>query len=308
MTNVRNALFPLLVWGLASLAFGPIHGEDKLDAEAIALMQAVEKTRTQAKPFRVKGKYLQKVHGKVVSENDFEVAFDEGKYRVQVKYPIPDASEITATSIFDGVRFLSYDPICDPDDKTIFDPSHEQDCMFFDPRLIGVSRSLCTYARISDYFSFHHASLVELVGVEEIAGSLARIVTITERSGQEVQFWIDATNSYRIIKHSVVYPIKRGGSDSKSVTESEFWPRMADEWLPRRVRIVTYETDERTRITDEETLEFGKPLRPAHISPDTWTLKGLGMPPDRIVLNPQTKKRIGYWDGEKLMLDPVGKP
>jgi hypothetical protein len=310
MKRVRTALVPLLVWGVATFAVGSIGGEDKLDPDAISLMQSVEKARTQTQPFRVKGKYLQKYRGELISQCDFEVAFDQGKYRVQVKYPIPEASEIIATSIFDGAQFLSYDPITDddPEDKTIFDPAREQSCMFFDPRLIGISRSLCTDSRFSPYLSFHSASLVKLGGADEITGSAAKIVTINERSGRQVQFWIDSEKSFRVVKHSVVYPIERGGSDSKTVTESEFWAGAADEWFPRKVRMVTYETDEETRITSEQVLEFGRPLRPAHISPDTWTLKGLGMPPDRIVLNPQTKMRIGYWDGEKLTLDPVEKP
>lgn len=303
---MRNVFIVSLILGLISTVHRFACAAELLDPAAIEILKKVELSRTETKPFRLKGSYSTTDRGDEASDQwNIEMAYDEGKYWVQAVQP-GRRRKLICTSVFDGKQFLAYDNIDSEmkDGGAIFDPTQQRPVYAIDPRALGISRGFAADSNLSQCLNFHSATRVQVIGSEMIAGAVVKIVGVTEQSGREIRYWIDVTKSFRVVKYSVAHP-RRGGTPQTTISESEFWPGESDEWIPRKIRIASYDTDEASHMMRETVVEFGRPLRPAHVSPETWTLKGLGMPVGRPVIAPKTKLRIGYWDGENLTRDPM---
>lgn len=310
MINVR-ATFGLLLWGIASLVGGPAWGGEQLDPEAAARIQAMEKSRAETKPLRLKGKILQTIPVKDAAEHEIEVAYEDGKSRICVN------GEPASTVIFDGKQLL-----CFNGREISFSPSGVSLTPFFlltfNPRVIGVNEigeMLPSRQKVSASFTAEMKQLntmrdvATFNGIKEIDGVKVAELAIVSTSALgkiEANYWIDATNSGRVYKHSRLVVIPQAKVNQRSVVESEFWPSDSNGWLPRKTKLTVFDRGGGDQVIFERIVQFGKPLKADRLAADTWTLKGLRLPIGKSIVDLRPGTGVNcHWDGENLVREPA---
>ncbi len=262
--------------------------------DAMGILRGLENTRTDAKPFRVKGVFLRVIPG-AEQERSFAVEYEKGKYRI--------ASEGKAKSVvvFDGTQLFSYDG---KDSAVITTVDRRVSSgLAFDPRSLGISTGLYSDLTLEKNIAYHSGTDVSFGGPKvNTRGSKAVTIELTDQYSQRIRFDVQPNSPFRVHYYSKTIPLSDGGGIfSVYVTETEYWPDDADGWLPRKLVMYSLPEGKPKQRVDEAVVEFEKPEFVSGFDPETWTEKGLSMPFGQPLADLRIKQRVGYWNGIELV-------
>ncbi len=173
----------------------------------------------------------------------------------------------------------------------------ENGIYLFDPRALGLDRYLHHGTTLDEILggatSPDPKTKLTLVGEETVGGERCWRVRV-ERQEAVRELWIQGSNGFRLLRYSADYPLE------KSVLTSSYDSKGL--MLPSLVTIER--SDENGNLNSRMTLRVLDQSFDEAVSPETFTLKNLGMPIGQMVTEQREHLNfLGYWDGDKLTPD-----
>lgn len=274
----------ITVTGAARLCYGQA-GRATTDDRALALLRAVEAARLDpdfsSGTLNLMAAYKE---GTVDSTHRFAVSFDDIRRRfLQTDGPVRRGAIINEEDSirFDGVNSCTLDA-----------PVKVTSDYCFDPRILGATANFSERQTVERCFPYREAKAVTFVGLERFKDLDLSHLQVEDVYGQRHDYWIEDSEWYPV--HKYEFRVK----ETALRTECTSTYRGACP-IPVDVQLITY--NERngdvvgTRRFILEDEKYGEMF-----SPETWGLSGLNMKVGTTVSDLRLKKRIGYWDGEKL--------
>ncbi len=197
------------------------------------------------------------------------------------------AFEARVVSIHDGTSLMSYrENDGKSEGATLEDPSHGSTYHNFDPRTLGLSVNASPRGSVEGCLMLTHAKEVRLIGREYLDGAPSWRVRVSNATGDEVDFWMDAARPVRVLK--VAFRGQEAVSTYDDASPGDPIPRVvvATQHAP------TYESRSHVRLSD---VRYGAP-----VDAKTFTLAGLSMAVGTPVSNGRLRRRVGYWTGKGL--------
>ncbi len=182
------------------------------------------------------------------------------------------------------------------DSVTIRSVDDQNPSLFFDPRLLGITTTYWWNETLKGELPYHDGTEMQTVGAEEINGRSCWHVSIIDVHDQRRDLWIDDENGYRVYRSEFSIPgFKRNSTTPIYSGDTESLPtRVITEYfdargLPKTHRRIV------TVLDTEPNVEFADV---------TWGYESLELPIGVPVADLRAKRRLGYWDGSGLALNP----
>ena len=258
--------------------------------DPITLLKGVESAREQIPPSRliIKSRYIFLASPSEIITNGGEYLVIFNRERRYFKLITGDPAIQT---LFTGSEAIVYDgtPMVE-----IRNLDMQKTEYLFDPRIIGITFWYGWKDTIHGCLSLgDQASKIELIGKEQIDNKDVWHIRLTKENDPYLvrDFWIDDKNNFRVYQCKDCFS---NGTNlecniSKSYYESEEYP-----WLPSRVEIEIH-NDIKQRI---QVLKGTANLK---IPENQWSLAGMEIPKNIEVTDIRVLRRIGYWDGKRLI-------
>ena len=200
------------------------------------------------------------------------------------------AFEARVVSIHDGTLLMSHrENDGRSEGATLEDPSRGSTYHNFDPRTLGLSVNISTEGSVEGCLMLTHAKEVRLIGREYLDGAPSWRVRVSNATGDEVDFWMDAARPERVLK------VASRGQEAVSTYDDA----PPGDPIPRVVvatqHAPTYEYRSRVRLSD---VQYGAP-----VDAKTFTLAGLSMAVGTPVVDVRVHRQVGYWTGKGLSED-----
>ena len=232
---------------------------------------------------------LKTVYHSELNHNEFAdtVEFDgELRYFIRTS-TIPTRPEYIR-AVFNGTEVLLYNNTF----VSIYNISGNGPGALYDPRTLGITGALTWDQTIKQCFPYQFSAKLETIGPEEIEGAPTWHVRMTYHDGTVLDWWIDAQHNFRVLRRD-------GKWQAGSRTVKSWYENPDYRWLPSRVVTEDFGSNggivSRTEIT---MLEAKANLR---IPKKTWTLEGLGLPPNTRIVDTRSNIVLGYWVGNRIM-------
>ncbi len=257
------------------------------NARAIALLKGVEQERLKCTRYRICYTEHRAEEGKTVQQI---VDFEDGKIR----------KEHLKNEVFHGMMSLFLGDIVyvrthyDGNDVGLVRPDsiHASGAGIYDARMLGLTDSMYLMKNIRNcllYESRDHFS----VKTSQRDGKNVNIVTCIDRD-DTWEFFIEEP-AFKVLKVRLTAPTCHIEVTSEYSNPS---------FLPFPTKVKIFRTDGDTVLFDKNitvtSVEF-----PAAFPPETFTIASFNLPLNSTVSDYRISRRIGFWDGEKLVDDPV---
>ena len=257
------------------------------DSKATALLKGVANERLKQNRFQIRYEEIRREEGKAAIQI---VDFDNGKIR---KEHLPNDKFHGMMSLFLGdivyVR-TSYDA----NSVELVAPTsiHASGADIYDPRLLGLTDMMNLGTTIEDCLGF---SSGKNFTVEPVTLDGKSVHLVTWEEGDNLwEFYIEEPG-FRVLKNTV----KDAFLDIQIDCE---YSNPALGPFPSKVTILRKIKNEirfdRTITVQEFKVQKSSP-------PETFTLASLNLPLNAMVTDYRINRLVGYWDGEKLVDDPV---
>jgi hypothetical protein len=167
----------------------------------------------------------------------------------------------------------------------------------YDPRILGLVDLPSANKTVKECMCYEIYTEQSLVGRETINGINVWHVRCTQTGLATADFWIEEP-SFRIHRKQVE-TLEAGRL--KVVIDSKFDSKSVGPF-PSEFHIQRFEQNKQVfnRIVHITEIVHGKP-----ISPERFTLASMNLPLNTDVIDYRIHRRIGFWDGEKLVKKPV---
>jgi hypothetical protein len=259
------------------------------EAEALNLLKAVENERMKYNCFHISYTEQRIDEGGIMVKQD--VDFDHGKIR---KFHLKTERFSGWAEILNGDEFYRY--TFGEHEDVMLAASNSEEAKYtgiYDPRILGLTdfpippatvKSCLLYGRLRGFT------------VEDTVLDGRKIKRVSINNNDEKKHWdIYITEpGFKLIKKIYSSP-----TINVSITNKYDNPKLGP--FPSEVKILR--TDEGNivynrviNITDFEKKTF---------APDTFSYKAMNLPINTAVIDYRIHKRLGYWDGEKLVDNPV---
>lgn len=260
--------------------------------DPVAILRAVEKARMALPPMRI-AMEMEYRSDRVQNRTTLEIDFAGDRRRFRGTRDV--GSEFC--TIFDGKQVLVYRK--DAESAVIRDPADSTADTCFDPRILGIDRSFSWRSTVESSLAYRNSDEVTLVGREEIDNVPVFRLRLVDALGQQRDFWIADREGYPVYR----FAYEVGGVREVVTSQYAEAERGGHAVLPVRVECKHYIRGNlaSSRIVKIRAVELDMPI-PA----ETWTLVGLGLPVGTPVSDLRIKRRIGYWDGNRLVEDWLG--
>jgi hypothetical protein len=269
-------------------------------ARAYALRKGVEQERLKVDCFSIR--YTE--HRAETNQTaEHVVDFDRGKIRREI---LPsDDSFVCIKSIFLGDCMYVKHGMKPNDSVGLCDPTsaHAYGADTYDPRLLGIA---AVQNHTTDIGSCLSLSTAREFNVEKTMLSDKEVYRVFYQGKNAVhgyeerwEFFIEETG-FRILKILVEYPYGLETVESE-YTNPKFFP------FPTKIRIVRKEgkPNEEKIVVWDRTFTVTDVKFKKSFPPETFTLASLNLQLNTTVSDHRIKRRLGYWDGEKLVNDFV---
>jgi hypothetical protein len=160
-----------------------------------------------------------------------------------------------------------------------------------DPRLLGIG-DVTISSTFETQLPYQTAKEIKLDGAEDLLGISTYHVSLKPHPEVEFHYWVEESKGFRL--HRFEYR----ASYRVAVTESTF---SGDGPIPSRVTTKTYLHDK--RLSREQLLEVRHAEPNVSVDPNVGKIESLGIPAGTEINDERILKRIGYWDGEKVVDD-----
>ncbi len=221
------------------------------------------------------------------TDHEFVVLFSRERRCFWITNGEPDAR-----MFFDGSAVTKYEG---GNSAVIRDLDTGTSDYLFDPRLLGITTSYSWSETVSQAVPCQTAARLDLVGQEEIRGNLAWHVYGLMRAGWEFHFWIDDRNGFRVYRYS------EQATNGDCASAESFYEHGSYPYLPSRIEGVASNAVGRLRYKRQILISNGEAN--VRIPATTWTLAGLRLPPETSVVDLRIQRRLGYWDGKRLVAE-----
>jgi hypothetical protein len=161
----------------------------------------------------------------------------------------------------------------------------------FDPKLLGLCRGPFSASTLQNELSVENIQSATRDSVIMDDGVRNQRIVVTNAEGHELTFWIDLENDFRVLKYERYSP-----NISREVVVSLYSNDFAKGILPYKV-IATGENQIDGRIHKLDYLLSNFNI----ISNQPLSLLDMDLPVGVAYRDVRMLKRIGYWDGEKLV-------
>jgi len=254
--------------------------------DPMTLLKGVESAREQIPPSRLlMRKYVQTTI--VTNDYYYLVLFDREKRYFKRTNNLPVHTMFNGSEVIISQQMNNYGYLVE-----IRNLDMRTADSLFDPRILGIDASLGWTDTIQSCLLINQDVKVELIGKEQIDNKDVWHIRITSESHSVIRdLWIDDKNNFRVYQYKDCFGDKTNliCSIAKSYYENEEYP-----WLPSRVEINVYNgTKYNIQILKGETI--------VKIPETQWTLAGMEIPKNTPVNDDRILRRIGYWDGKRLI-------
>ncbi|MCL2006280.1 MAG: hypothetical protein FWG73_08995 [Planctomycetaceae bacterium] len=262
------------------------------NAKALALLKGVEKERLQYDSFHIRYEEHRPAEEQTIEQI---VDFDKGKIR---KNHFFNDSPSGKRSILLEDKMYS---MTSHDDRHVAIVEHQSNNAYaaeiYDPRILGLADMMNHRIDVRDCLLYTGRSNFS-VSRENLDG---RPVFVVEcRDGADNGFahfklYIEEPG-FRLIKKTVESEF---GSVyiSNDYSERKFLP------FPTKTRI--YRTDADGNVVFDQHFTVKEFQTKRSFPPETFTLAGLNPPLNSDIVDYRSSRRLGYWDGEKIVDNPV---
>lgn len=213
------------------------------------------------------------------NDRDAFVAAGHGKWR-----------EDHIRSIWDGNNFSQYGESLGASFRSHSGGTPE---FVIDPRLLGLIDSHFVLATLADSLPYRVAKTISVVGDERVDGHLCWHVRLIYPDKIEHHYWIEDQEEFRV--HRAV-----NNDGFRTITIESHYDASVVKQLP--VRETTREVRE-GRVVNEVIITVNEATLGVEIAPSTFTWASMGMPAGEAVSDERIGRRLGYWDGEKVVED-----
>jgi RNA polymerase sigma factor (sigma-70 family) len=190
-------------------------------------------------------------------------------------------------TFYDGQAVTDYWETGSLHPRTAINKPGQSGVFIFDPRCLGISTALHDEQKVDNCLPYKDAKAVTLVGKESVDGNAAWHIRLQTTYDWNLDYWIDALHSTRVLKHQA----------NGNIALSRFSDSDLKDPLPIEVRNIDY----RDGVARYEKRFVRRSTRyNAPIDPVNWTLDGLHMKIGTDVSDSRNHRRIGYWTGAGL--------
>jgi len=263
-------------------------------AKALALLKGVEQERLKYDCFHIRYEEHRAEEGKTVEQL---VDFDKGKIR---KMHLPDGSFTGMKSIL-LEDYMYTTTSYDAKTATIvpLGSIHAVGADVYDPRLLGLADMLSHDYDIAICLLYGNRSNFS-VSRGELDGRPVYIVECRDGEGNSFapthwRLYIEEPG-FRLLRRTVETQFSRIQIDN-DYSNQKFLP------FPTKTHVYRVRTDGEVVFDRHITVKDVQIKK--SFPPDTFTLAGLDLPLNADVLDYRISRRVGYWDGEKLVDNPV---
>lgn len=164
----------------------------------------------------------------------------------------------------------------------------------FNPRLLGICMGPFENSSMSNSFRSKDQTKLSWEMVELNSIRLCKVVII-DYDGTELSFWVEPERAFRVHKYEYLSP-----GLQHEIVSSEFDESFCKGLLPCKIDSV------RERLVAGSSYK-NKRILSNYVegAPSRLGLEDMGLTPGMPVSDIRIKKRIGYWDGTKLVESPV---
>ncbi len=259
--------------------------EDTSTPDAKMLLQGVEAARLEVPASRLKLR-TEYMH----SNYTFNVDFDDARRRSW----ITSHNTTSTRMVLSGSTVTHFDG---KDSVTFHDINDQNGSLFFDPRLLGITTTYWWNESLAKELPSGDGISLRTIGEEEVDGNKCWHVTVVDSYEQQRDLWIDDRNGFRVYRSDFSIPgLKRNSTIS---TYSDDDPQA----LPTFVRTDYYDAIGNKK-TPSRTIAVLETETDVQFDDDTWSYASLDLPIGVPVVDLRTKRRLGYWDGSGLSLNP----
>jgi hypothetical protein len=261
---------------------------------ALALLKGVEHTRLQYEPIQVE--FVTQYTG----DADFgarsirTIAVVQGNKRFLEEFPVGNDSFPGCVTILNNGEVNQFRRSnASSVNRYDFTTAIRRANIVYDPRIIGLVSLPTADKTVQMCLCYKTYPDVELVGQEEVNDVNVWHVRCN-RDDAHADFWVEEP-SFRV--HRVV--IDTGQMNLK--VESKFDSQSVGPF-PSEVAIERFE---RGKQVFNRLIKISKILHGQDLSEGLFTLQSMNLPLNTDVIDYRILRRLGYWDGEKLVDDPV---
>ena len=280
---------------LISLSFSIVR-ELQADPAPLALLKGAEQVRMKYEPIQVRftTQYVNdEDYGTITLSSFAEVAGNSRRFEV---FPADNLNIFpgSVSILKDGeVHTFRRSKWSSVNLYDLADAVRRADIVY-DPRLLGLSSLISADDTLADCMCYKVYTKQSVVGQETINGTQVWRVHCVQEGLATADFWIEEP-SFRVHRKQVEM------AKLKVVIDSEFDSKSVGPF-PSEFHIQRFEDskqvyDRTVRITE---IVHGKP-----IPPERFSLTSMDLPLNTSVSDFRTSRRAGFWDGEKLVEDPV---
>jgi predicted nucleic acid-binding Zn ribbon protein len=260
------------------------------EAEALNLLKAVENERMKYECFRICYTEHREEENKTVEQI---VDFDHGKIR----------KEHLKTDRFGGMKsiflgdFLYSMTSYDAKSVDLVTPKsvHAYGADIYDPRMLGLTVVMNQATSVTDCLLYTRRNNFS-TQMTELNGKKVHLV-VCDDGDDHWEFFIEEP-SFRLLRKTLESPYIDMQIDSEYLNP-KFYP------FPSQVKAIRKEGKEHKTIRFNRTITVTNFEVKKSFPPEMFTLASLNLPLNATVTDYRINRTIGYWDGEKLVDDPV---
>ena len=262
------------------------------ESKALALLKGIESERMKYTSFRLC--LTSTRNNKTISS---EIDYDNGRIRI---FDLPTDTFVGHSAILNGnevIQFLNKDH----EDARIL-ASNSKDASvacLYDPRTIGLTDLEFYDMTVADTLLYPRFSGFTVEG-GEFDGQAVKIVSVSNPGGHFKLYITEP--GFRMLKKT--YTSTFIGNDNPvletSIINKYDNPKLGP--FPSTIKVLR---KKRGVISDDITTHITSFDEKASFTPDTFTYKGMNLPVNTALVDYRINRRLGYWDGEKLVENPV---
>jgi hypothetical protein len=261
------------------------------EAEALRLLKGVEQERLKYECFRICYTEHRKEENKTVEQI---VDFDHGKIR----------KEHLKTDVFPGIMSIFLGDIMYV--KTSYDATsvdlvtpnsiNAVGAGTYDPRLLGLTDIMNHTTPLESCLAYplYNSFSTQIV---ELDGKKVNLVICDREENCQNKFFIEEPG-FRLLRKTYQSPYIDIQVDSE-YSNLKFLP------FPTKVKIIRKEGMEKKVVRFDRTITVTNFEVKESFPLETFTLASLKLPLNAEVIDYRIHRSLGYWDGEKLVDDPV---
>ncbi|MDR2169848.1 MAG: hypothetical protein LBP59_06885 [Planctomycetaceae bacterium] len=266
--------------------------------KALALRKGVIQEFQKIDCFHIRYTEHRAEEGKTVEQ---VVDFDRGKIR---KEHLPNKTFYGIKSIFledfiyikHGPRQIDGVDLVDPKSTIAFGSD------IYDPRVLCMDVAPNHTVRLETCLNTHQINRKFSVEKIILDGKTVNHVFWEGQNevhgySERIDYYIDEP-SFRILKYSEIIPDRHYLIESK-YTNPAFLP------FPTKIKSVLKRGKDKEYVRFDRTITINEVEIKKSFPPETFTLKSLDLPLNTAVVDYRINRRLGYWDGEKLVDDYV---